>query len=227
MYTVETFDHKWLRELGVPAELLRRAEYGLFHGGDAENAQRIFSYLIDNSYLQVTFFNWARRRKISDDEAWDLWQETWIRIWKTAPKFLLPSLFWKVVEQVHGRRQSQVADRHRQEISVETPLVGSDEVIGTVGDLIAAPRDVASENETFHRLAKVHLGPESAEASLYAKYFEEGLSSAEIAEIEGLPPGTTASKIYRMKAKLSAWLVERNPVIAERNKSRNKKRQAK
>ncbi|MDQ3280595.1 MAG: sigma-70 family RNA polymerase sigma factor [Acidobacteriota bacterium] len=133
-------------------------------------------------------------RRVAPDAADDLFQETWIRAMRGAPRFdpsypFPPWLFriaWNLV-------RTDWKGRETTEDVAETPEVAS-EVIRADDDLLAR------ERASRVRLLIRELPPRLAEA-VFLRYYED-LSEKQMAERLGVPRGTIKSRLHNALRRL-------------------------
>lgn len=140
---------------------------------------------------------YLRRLVRSEDDAWDLLQETWISTFRALPGLrdtrALPAFLYRT-----ARNQALARIRHREaDFSLYTAL--------------DAPECSAEVEPTFtvEDAAAVHAGLEKLSLphrEVLTLFFLEDLTINEIAIVLGIPPGTVKSRLHHAKKSLKAVL---------------------
>lgn len=156
-----------------------------------------FARLVDR--WNVRLFRHARRLLGEEEAAWDIVQETWIAIIEGLAKLNDVGAFatW-AFRIVHHK----CADRRRK--GERRRRLGR--------ELADRRRDHARAQAAPVRTGLLGEGIDALPAeqrSAVSLYYLEGLSVAEIAEIDSVPEGTVKSRLYHARQSLRACLEER------------------
>jgi RNA polymerase sigma-70 factor, ECF subfamily len=139
-----------------------------------------------------------RRMVGSEDDAWDLLQETWISAFRALPGLrdarALPAFLYRT-----ARNHALSHLRHRDADLRHTAAVD--------------PPSIAEAEPTFaaEDAAAVHAGLDKLSLphrEALTLFFLQDLSIEEIASVVGVPPGTVKSRLHHAKKALGAVLRE-------------------
>jgi RNA polymerase sigma-70 factor (ECF subfamily) len=142
---------------------------------------------------------YLRRLVPSEDDAWDLLQETWISAFRALPSLrdarALPAYLYRT-----ARNHALALLRHRKaEIqlyeAVDTPQNNSEP------EPSFTPEDAAAVHAGLDRLTLPHR-------EVLTLFFLKDLTINEIATVVGIPPGTVKSRLHHAKLTLKAILSE-------------------
>jgi len=178
---------------------------------DTSRAGELFDELLvvmaqrgDRRALERLYHRWAprllcaaRRYCGDDDAAGDLAQECWIGIWKGIQKsggtLRDPSRFRSYAFSILHRRG---ADHLRKAIRQRDT---EEEQPAPVSSYAARQSDSAAISQAFAAL------PQDQRLAAHL-HFVEGLTLAEIAEVQSVPEGTAKSRLFHARRKLKAAL---------------------
>jgi RNA polymerase sigma-70 factor (ECF subfamily) len=142
---------------------------------------------------------YLRRLAGSEDDAWDLLQETWISTFRALPGLrdarALPAFLYRT-----ARNHALAHLRHRDAdlrlyARVETQPAGSEP------EPTFTSEDAAAIHAGLERLSLPHR-------EALTLFFLEDLTVEEMASVLGIPPGTVKSRLYYAKKALRALLCE-------------------
>ncbi len=163
------------------AQLVRRAQSG---------DQAAFEALVNEHATYV--YNLAFRIVHNPQEAEDLAQEAFLRVWKALPRFKADAQFktwlYRIVVNVCYDR----LPRLKREMNA---LADSALEVQPSGQLPVERQLLDKERSTQLYAAIKHL-PESYRLVISLRHLQ-GLSYAEIAEVTGTPTGTVKSNLFR------------------------------
>lgn len=159
-----------------------------------------FSELV--SLYEKKIYNLALRMTRNRDDALDLSQEIFIRIYKSLPLFKAQSAFstW-----VYSIASNTCIDFTRKEAKRKTLSIDEDEYFD-IPDLKYQPKACSENAELREQIAAGidSLSPEHREVIVLREL--NGLSYDEIAEALDISSGTVKSRICRAREKLCAYL---------------------
>lgn len=140
-------------------------------------------------------FYYIRRLVATEEDAWDVLQQTWIRVFKGIKSLNTPDRLpvW-LYQLARCTTMSHWRGQYRQQAQLDTS-----------SDLteLAAPE----ENQSFDDAEQVHLGLSRispAHREILTLYFLEDLSLEQIAEVLAIPSGTVKSRLFYAKRALLA-----------------------
>jgi RNA polymerase sigma-70 factor (ECF subfamily) len=140
---------------------------------------------------------YLRRLVGSEDDAWDLFQETWISTFRTLHSLrdprALPAFLYKT-----GRNRAMLFLRRR---NADLRLYLTAETLHAC--------DEREPNFTSEDAAAVHAGIDKLalpHREALTLYFLQDLTIDEIAMVLGIPPGTVKSRLHYAKQALSEFL---------------------
>lgn len=140
-----------------------------------------------------------RRMARSEDDAWDLLQETWISVFRALPTLrdarALPAFLYRT-----ARNHALAHLRHREADSRLSAAVDAPES-STEPEPTFAAEDAVAVHAALDKLSVPHR-------EVLTLFFLEDLSTAEIAAVLGIPPGTVKSRLHHAKKNLRAVLVK-------------------
>ncbi|MHB0961063.1 MAG: RNA polymerase sigma factor [Pirellulaceae bacterium] len=151
------------------------------------------------AFFEKPLLYYLRRLVRSEDDAWDLLQDTWISAFRALPRLrdarALPAFLYRT-----ARNHALARMRHREADS----------------RLYAAVDASQSSTEpeptfAFEEAAAVHAGLDKLSLThreVLTLFFLQDLSIAEIATVLGIPPGTVKSRLHHAKKSLRAVLWE-------------------
>ncbi|MBC8504295.1 MAG: sigma-70 family RNA polymerase sigma factor [Anaerolineales bacterium] len=144
-------------------------------------------------------FNLALRALSDPQDAEDLSQEAFIRVWKALPRFRRKSRFQTWLYRIVMNLCYNRLPRLRKELSEL-----GDEVVDFLEDSTSMHSPVAAldaEELRGYLHEKIDALPES-QRLLITMRFQKDLSYAEISEIVGIPLGTVKTGIFRARKQL-------------------------
>ncbi len=156
-------------------------------GGDRRAGERL------SARWQPRLLRTARRLTGDADLAMQAAQDSWVAIWRGLPKLRDPARFGAWAFGILRRKCADAVGR----LVIERQRSGEDEAADTA--IPPGQEDTAALHEAFaglspdHRLA-AHL------------HFVEGLTLAEIAEVQEVPLGTAKSRLFHARRQLKAAL---------------------
>ncbi|MGE3780692.1 MAG: RNA polymerase sigma factor [Pirellulaceae bacterium] len=142
---------------------------------------------------------YLRRLVRSEDDAWELLQETWISVFRALPGLrdtrALPAFLYRT-----ARNHALALLRHRQadvrlHATVDVPQDSTDTEPSFTAE------DAAAVHAALDRLPPV-------QSEVLTLFFLEDLTTREIALVLGIPPGTVKSRLFHAKKALKAILLE-------------------
>lgn len=140
-----------------------------------------------------------RRLVRSEDDAWDLLQETWISVFRALPSLrdarALPAFLYRT-----ARNHAVAHLRHRQADFRLYAAVDVSESY-TEPEPTFTAEDAAAVHAALDKISLPHR-------EVLTLFFLEDLSTAEIAAVLGIPPGTVKSRLHHAKKNLKAILSE-------------------
>jgi len=153
--------------------------------------------LIRTWELRLLYF--IRRLVRDEADAWDVLQETWVRVLRgigslSEPESLTPWLY---------RVARNTALSHVR--SSEPPHESLDDHADALaGDPVAGPLDFADAEQVHRGLLALSL----AHREVLTLFFLEDLSVDEVATVLGVPPGTVKSRLHYAKRALRKVIAE-------------------
>jgi RNA polymerase sigma-70 factor (ECF subfamily) len=140
-----------------------------------------------------------RRLVRSEDDAWDLLQETWISAFRALPGLrdarALPAFLYRTARNhALARLRHREAD-YRLHSAVDASPISSEP------EPAFAAEDAAAVHAGLDKLSLPHR-------EVLTLFFLRDLSIAEIAAVLGIPPGTVKSRLHHAKKALRAVLCE-------------------
>lgn len=140
-----------------------------------------------------------RRLVGSEDDAWDLLQETWISAFRALPSLrdarALPAFLYRT-----ARNHALARLRHRKADFRLYAAVDAPES-STEPEPTFTAEDAAAVHAALDKLSVPHR-------EVLTLFFLDDLSTAEIAAVVGIPPGTVKSRLHHAKKTLRAVLSE-------------------
>jgi RNA polymerase sigma-70 factor (ECF subfamily) len=151
------------------------------------------------AFFEKPLLYYLRRLVRSEDDAWELLQETWISAFRALPGLrdtrALPAFLYRTV-----RNHALALLRHRQadirlHAAVDTPRYSTEPEPSFTAE------DAAAVHAGLDRLPPPH-------SEVLTLFFLEDLTINEIATVLGIPPGTVKSRLHHAKKALKAILSE-------------------
>jgi RNA polymerase sigma-70 factor (ECF subfamily) len=151
------------------------------------------------AFFENPLLYYLRRLVRSEEDAWDLLQETWISAFRALPGLrdtrALPAFLYRT-----ARNHALALLRHRQ---ADLRLYAA----------VDTPRDSTEPEPSFTAAdaAAVHAGLDRLSAphsEVLTLFFLKDLTVNEIAAVLGIPPGTVKSRLHHAKKALKAVLSE-------------------
>ncbi len=144
-------------------------------------------------------FYYIRRLVATEEDAWDVLQETWVKVLKGITSLKdahkLPTWLYRVARNTALSRQREV---YKQQTRMEES--------GQFSEVEAPEEDPPQDAEEVHRaLSRISL----AHREVLTLYFLRDLSVNQMAEVLQLPLGTVKSRLHYAKRALRAALSQR------------------
>jgi RNA polymerase sigma-70 factor (ECF subfamily) len=144
-------------------------------------------------------FYFLRRLGSEEPDAWDLLQETWLRVLRgigslKEPSNLAPWLYRIARNAAINHGQARALRRERRE-ELPPPAETQED---------PGPRNLDDAEQVHHGLLQLAL-PQREVLSLY---FLESMTVEQIAQVLEVPPGTVKSRLYHAKRGLRAVLAK-------------------
>lgn len=159
---------------------------------------------------EVRLFNYLKRIVRNAADAEDVYQETFLRVYRHAARFNPESAFRPWLYRIATNLCMDLMRKRsrRKETSLESGGAGNDSPL-TVKDLSPSPAEVSEHHERQAALAKAvaELPEKQRAVFLLARY--EGLPYAEIAEVLDVPVGTVKSRMNTAVNQLMRLLGEK------------------
>jgi RNA polymerase sigma-70 factor, ECF subfamily len=164
-----------------------------FHRHDRSAAEELVAL------FEKPLLYYLRRLVRSEDDAWDLLQETWISAFRALPRLqdarALPAFLYRT-----ARNHALALLRHRQAdirlyAAVDTPENS------TEPEPSFTAVDAAAVHVGLDRLSLPHC-------EVLTLFFLKDLTINEIATVLGIPPGTVKSRLHHAKKALKTILSE-------------------
>ena len=158
---------------------------------------------------EKTVYNLALRMTGQPEDAEDMAQEAFLKVWRALPDFRWECKFsvwlYRIVSNVCLDRLRRQSKRQTVSLSVEDP------------DGEESEREIPDEQLSPERLLERKLTREAVQRGLDTLPDEQrqilllrelrGLSYEEIGEALALEPGTVKSRLFRARRKLADWLL--------------------
>lgn len=151
---------------------------------------------------------YLRRLVGSEDDAWDLFQETWISVFRALPGLreprALPAFLYRT-----ARNHALAHLRHRD---ADMRLYAAVDALqaGTEAEPAFSSEDAAAVHAGLDRLSLPHR-------EALTLFFLDDLSIDDIASVLGIAPGTVKSRLHHAKKALAAQLGEGAPHVARQS----------
>jgi RNA polymerase sigma-70 factor (ECF subfamily) len=163
-----------------------------------QGEQEAFGQILDRYRKSV--YNYVYRMTFDREEARDLAQEVFIRVFTSLSRYDRRYAFSTWLYRIATNLCIDWLRRRRPHVSLDTPLeIGDRTVSGDIQDSAPTPREVLARKEESQAVKK-------AVASLPAKYriplilrHYEGLSCREIAGILKVPEATARVRLFRAR----------------------------
>jgi RNA polymerase sigma-70 factor, ECF subfamily len=192
----------------APGDPLEEAVVAFQAGRDREAS---FRCLVDSCYHPIRAF--FARRVGSAEEALELTQDTFLRIYKGLDRFRRESRFRTWAFRVAHTTYLQWLERRGGRLEVAYPGAPGEEAAMEDHQAVAVerhtPLDAVLERELSERLAEAVGGlPEQERRCVTLRVYHD-LSHQEIAELLGLAVGTVKAHLHHARQKLRTRLVDR------------------
>ena len=158
---------------------------------------RAFRELVKIFERRILYY--LRRLTDNEQEAWDILQQTWLKVLRGIHSLNDPRRFKSWLYTV-ARYTASNSLRSR----LRERLADDDSALEDIPD-------TDSDSDAFADADLVHFGLGKLpleQREIMTLFFLEGFSLAEIAEILGLPDGTVKSRLYRAKQELKMILIQ-------------------
>lgn len=171
----------------------------LFQTGDNESFEKLASA---EGPRMLSYIN---RYVLSMDEAEDIFQETWIRVWNSREKLRKPNSFRSWIYQICRTAiyDHNIKNVYKMEISVE--LKDDSELLSDHHENV---RDKVQEMEWKKIIKGVMAELDNESREIIVMRFENGLKQREIAEVLNLPLGSVGFIIKQSISKFRDKLLE-------------------
>jgi RNA polymerase sigma-70 factor (ECF subfamily) len=187
-------------------ELVERAKRGDFGAFDA---------LVRRYERQA--FNFALKMTGNRDDAADVTQEAFLRVFNFIESFRGESSFSTWMYRVLMNTFLDLKKRHR----IDKKTVYLEEHRSTDGELLAkdiedtraTPEEVAVEHERQRAFLEAILSLPDYQRALVVMYHSEGMSYEQIAEVTRLPLGTVKSRMNRARLALREKLAQKKELF--------------
>ena len=210
--------------MGTGLELMNKNDFMRVcrEGGAAiEQALRA----LDRTYF-ATLYGICRRTLRDPDQARDLVQETFIKVWQRCATFQGQSELLPWIRSILRRNMLDAIRRRRDEVSIDESGSHGEEVMLKILDLsnqgVASPPDEVRRmqvEECFRRCWQRFEAAAPTHAAVIAWIAEDGLSNEDIATLLDRTPGATREFISqcrkRARQHLAEWYelaLEKDPV---------------
>jgi RNA polymerase sigma-70 factor (ECF subfamily) len=155
-----------------------------------------FEDLVD--LWQRPLLYYLRRLVGSEDDAWDVLQDTWLQVVRRIGQLRQPERFPAWIYQI----ARNAAATHHRRLKVFDPLPEDGQEPSTPPsqpDELIAAADARTVHQALDRLSPAHR-------EVLTLFFLEGFSQRDIGEITGLPAGTVKSRVFHAKRALRTIL---------------------
>jgi RNA polymerase sigma-70 factor (ECF subfamily) len=146
-----------------------------------------------------SLFYYLRRLASSEEDAWDLLQETWLKTFRSIGSLRdprsLPSFLYTTA------RNAAVSRLRNGKLSRELTGPLDEETLEADGDDVAVFDDAEHVHHSLDRLPLSHR-------EILTLYFLEDLSHEEISRLLGIPLGTVKSRLHYAKQAIHKLLQE-------------------
>jgi RNA polymerase sigma factor (sigma-70 family) len=148
--------------------------------------------------FQKPLLFYLRRLLLSEDEAWDCVQETWISSLRGIRRLRKPEAVASFIYQV-GRNHAMAMLRRRTRL----PLVRDEELeaANSTEEVIFTSEDAIAIREALDRLPNL-------QREILTLSFLNDLSAKEISDVLDIPAGTVKSRLFHAKHMLRSILIE-------------------
>lgn len=151
------------------------------------------------AFFERSLLYYLRRLVRSEDDAWDLLQETWISVFRALPGLrdtrALPAFLYRT-----ARNHALARVRHREADFRLYTALDAPENSGEVEPTFTAD-DAAAVHAGLDKLSLPHR-------EVLTLFFLKDLTINEIATVLDIPPGTVKSRLHHAKKGLKAVLSE-------------------
>lgn len=148
---------------------------------------------------------YVRRIVGSEADAWDVLQETWMRVFRTLGQLKDTRAFPAYLYTTARHR----AVAHLRSATAREALLASIDPPAELDEAISDAEFCADDAAAVHHgLEKISL----PHREVLTLFFLEELSVAEIAAVVGVPPGTVKSRLHHARRALRA-ILEENPSV--------------
>ena len=188
-------------------------------GGNLDDRKIIQSYLNGNLYngdiliekYKNLLYNLCNKLTKETNEADDLFQDTWVKIFKNIEKYDLSKSFETWVYTICVNLYKDKYNKKKRWLNVIKDYLSNDEKDrewNTLGDNSSLPDETyIKEEENNHLKDKINTLDDTYRIPLMLYYFKES-SYQEISDILGIPTGTVKSRLNYAKKKLKNMLEE-------------------
>jgi RNA polymerase sigma-70 factor, ECF subfamily len=142
---------------------------------------------------------YLRRMVVSEADAWDLFQETWVSIFRALPKLrdprALPAFLYRTA------RNHALAHLRHKDVSLRLYAAVESASTETANEPAFTREDAAAVHAGLDQLSLPHR-------EALTLFFLEDLTIDEIASVLAIPPGTVKSRLHHAKKALGTVLHE-------------------
>lgn len=175
------------------AELVRGAQAG---------GQRAFRDLMAS--YQSAFYGLARRYAGSHEEADDVLQEAFVKVYQNIASLSRPEAFFPWARRILINTALDNLRRRRRGQEFEVEVENVDETPSAEG--FEAPDRQVERREFFRRLERVLKSLPPRQREIVTLHDVDGLSTEEIARLFDCPPATVRSNLFYAREKLRRLL---------------------
>ena len=166
----------------------------------AQNGDRLaFQDLFEGTHTAI--FNFLRALGLTRDEADDLCQETYIRVWNALPRLKSPESFVAWLHQI-ARNVAKDYRKHRG----RHPEVNTDVIDQNQGEIGLAPEQTAEEQMVKSAVMSAISSLPDNQRLPIVMHHVDGLEISEIAKILKISYGTVLSRLARGRAVIAKRL---------------------
>lgn len=172
---------------------------------------------------QTTVYNLAFKMVRNEQDALDIAQETFLRIYSSLGSFKGGSRFSTWIYRItYNQAIDFIRRKSRAEAVSLADTAGTGEILSSIPDKSADPSTAVESKDLFKQVAEAILAlPDQQRTALILREYE-GLSYKEIAQRTGVLEGTVKSRIARARRGIYDFLVK-NGTIGENDRLNKRK----